>query len=76
MGKRIVGSKLTGRYEMKSKGDFSIEIDLELGRQRAEKALCQRCHIRHYRKEHRRRARITVRKRRALGDLLKGPYPF
>ena len=39
------------------------------------KALCQRCHLRHDRKEHRRRARITVLKRRALGDLLNGPYP-
>ncbi|MGI9451780.1 MAG: hypothetical protein ACR2QH_14250 [Geminicoccaceae bacterium] len=39
------------------------------------KALCQRCHLRHDRKEHRRRARITIRKRRALGDLLDGPYP-
>ena len=39
------------------------------------KALCQRCHLRHDRKEHRRRARITILKRRALGDLLDGPYP-
>ena len=39
------------------------------------KALCQRCHLRHDRREHRRRARITVLKRRALGDLLDGPYP-
>ena len=39
------------------------------------KALCQRCHLRHDRLEHRRRARITVLKRRALGDLLDGPYP-
>ena len=38
-------------------------------------ALCQRCHLSHDRKEHRRRARITVLKRRALGDLLDGPYP-
>ena len=39
------------------------------------KALCQRCHLQHDRKEHRRRARLTVFKRRALGDLLEGPYP-
>jgi len=38
-------------------------------------ALCQRCHLRHDRREHRRRARITILKRRALGDLLEGPYP-
>ncbi len=40
------------------------------------KALCQRCHLRHDRCEHCRRARITVLKRRALGDLLDGPYPI
>ncbi len=39
------------------------------------KALCQRCHLLHDRREHRRRARITILKRRALGDLLEGPYP-
>ncbi|MEM9670703.1 MAG: hypothetical protein AAF950_17445 [Pseudomonadota bacterium] len=39
------------------------------------KALCQRCHLRHDRKEHRRRAWITILMRRALGDLLNGPYP-
>ena len=38
------------------------------------KALCQRCHLLHDRREHRRRARITILKRRALGDLLEGPY--
>ena len=39
------------------------------------KALCQRCHLLHDRPEHRRRARLTILKRRALGDLLEGPYP-
>jgi len=38
------------------------------------KALCQRCHLFHDRKEHRRRRRITYRRRRALGDLFEGPY--
>jgi hypothetical protein len=38
------------------------------------KALCQRCHLRHDRREHRRRSRITIRRRRALGDLFDGPY--
>jgi 5-methylcytosine-specific restriction endonuclease McrA len=38
------------------------------------KALCQRCHLLHDRKEHRRRRRITYRRRWALGDLFEGPY--
>ena len=38
------------------------------------KALCQRCHLRHDREEHRRRRRITFLLRRALGDLFLGPY--
>lgn len=37
-------------------------------------ALCQRCHLRHDREEHRRRRRITILLRRALGDLFLGPY--
>ena len=43
-------------------------------RQRYLKALCQRCHLHHDRKEHRRQARITIRRRRALGDLFEGLY--
>lgn len=39
------------------------------------RALCQRCHLLHDRKEHRRRIRLTLRRRRALGDLFEGPYP-
>jgi hypothetical protein len=39
------------------------------------KALCQRCHLLHDRAEHRRRSRLTMLKRRALGDLFLGPYP-
>lgn len=38
-------------------------------------AWCQRCHINHDRPEHRRRARITILKRRASGDLFSGRYP-
>ena len=39
-------------------------------------ALCQRCHLRHDRPEHRRRRWITMRTRKALGDLFLGPYLF
>ena len=39
------------------------------------RALCQRCHLLHNREEHRRRRRLTYRKRRALGDLFEGTYP-
>ena len=44
-------------------------------RHRNIRALCQRCHLLHDRPEHRRRIRLTWRKRRALGDLFAGPYP-
>lgn len=39
------------------------------------KALCQRCHMLHDKKEHRRQRRLTYRRRRALGDLFDGVYP-
>lgn len=37
-------------------------------------ALCQRCHLLHDRPEHQRRRRITLRARKALGDLFSGHY--
>ena len=44
-------------------------------RHRNLKAFCQRCHLLHDRPEHRRRIRLTLQRRRALGDLFTGPYP-
>jgi len=44
-------------------------------RHRNVRALCQRCHLLHDRPEHRRRIRLTLRRRRALGDLFSGLYP-
>lgn len=44
-------------------------------RHRNIQALCQRCHLSHDRLEHRRQIRLTLKKRRALGDLFSGPYP-
>jgi hypothetical protein len=38
------------------------------------KALCQRCHMLHDQKEHRRRRWLTLRVRNAIGDLFLGPY--
>ncbi len=38
------------------------------------KALCQRCHLIHDREEHRRRRWITLRMRKAIGDLFLGLY--
>ncbi len=38
------------------------------------KALCQRCHLIHDRDEHRRRRWITLRMRKAIGDLFLGLY--
>jgi len=43
-------------------------------RMRNLKALCQRCHLQNDREEHRRRRRITYRRRRAIGDLFEGRY--
>lgn len=37
-------------------------------------AFCQRCHMVHDRPEHRRRRWLTLFRRRALGDLFRGPY--
>ena len=37
-------------------------------------AFCQRCHMIHDRPEHRRRRWRTLFRRRALGDLFRGPY--
>ena len=39
-------------------------------------AFCQRCHIVHDRPEHRRRRWRTLFRRKALGDLFGGPYPW
>lgn len=38
------------------------------------KALCQRCHMLHDVEEHRRQRWLTLRARKALGDLFLGPY--
>jgi hypothetical protein len=38
------------------------------------KALCQRCHMVHDREEHRRRRWVTLRMRKAMGDLFLGLY--
>jgi hypothetical protein len=37
-------------------------------------AFCQRCHLIHDRPEHRRRRWLTLFRRKALGDLFRGPY--
>ena len=38
-------------------------------------AFCQRCHMIHDRPEHRRRRWFTLFRRKAMGDLFRGPYP-
>jgi hypothetical protein len=38
------------------------------------KALCQRCHMMYDRDEHRRRRWVTLRRRKAIGDLFLGKY--
>ncbi|TXN21037.1 MULTISPECIES: hypothetical protein [Methylobacterium] len=39
-------------------------------------AWCQRCHLAHDRPEHQRRRWATLFRRRAMGDLFRGPYPL
>ncbi len=51
-----------------------LDHDPGNNRVRNVRALCQRCHLLHDRPEHRRRRRVTVLLRRALGDLFSGPY--
>ncbi len=38
------------------------------------KALCQRCHLIHDQAEHQRRRWLTLRRRKAMGDLFLGVY--
>lgn len=38
------------------------------------KALCQRCHMLHDQAEHQRQRLLTLRRRKAIGDLFSGPY--
>ena len=51
-----------------------LDHDPTRNQQRNLKAFCQRCHLQHDRQEHRRRRWLTLRMRKALGDLFLGPY--
>ena len=51
-----------------------LDHDPTNNRPRNLKALCQRCHMLHDRQEHRRRRLLTLRQRKALGDLFLGCY--
>ena len=51
-----------------------LDHDPGNNRRRNLKALCQRCHMLHDRNEHQRRRWLTLRRRKALGDLFFGPY--
>jgi hypothetical protein len=51
-----------------------LDHDPGNNRPRNLKAFCQRCHMLHDRKEHQRRRSLTLRMRKALGDLFLGPY--
>mgnify|MGYP002140804290 CR=1 FL=1 len=55
-------------------GTAHLDHDPANSRLRNLRALCQRCHLRHDRKEHLRRRRHNRLRRRALGDLFSGPY--
>ena len=51
-----------------------LDHDPSNNRLRNLKALCQRCHLLHDREEHRRRRWVTLRRRKAIGDLFLGLY--
>ena len=51
-----------------------VDHDPANNRFRNLKALCQRCHMLHDRGEHRRQRWLTLRRRRAVGDLFSGLY--
>jgi len=51
-----------------------LDHDPTNNRPRTLKALCQRCHMIYDRDEHRRRRWITLRMRKAIGDLFLGLY--
>ena len=51
-----------------------LDHDPTNNRPRNLKALCQRCHMLHDRQEHQRRRWLTLRRRKALGDLFLGLY--
>ena len=51
-----------------------LDHDPTNNRPRNLKALCQRCHMLHDHREHRRRRFLTLRQRKALGDLFLGLY--
>lgn len=51
-----------------------LDHDPTNNRARNLKALCQRCHMLHDREEHQHQRWLTLRARKALGDLFLGPY--
>ena len=51
-----------------------LDHDPGNNRPRNLKAFCQRCHLLHDRQEHLRRRWLTLRMRKALGDLFLGKY--
>ena len=51
-----------------------LDHDPTNNRLRNLKALCQRCHMLHDHEEHRRRRWVTLRMRKAIGDLFLGLY--
>jgi hypothetical protein len=80
-GRRVAAPALAEREGLRTTNVVLAAAHLDhnpsryVRRHRNIKALCQRCHLLHDRPEHRRRIRLTLRKRRALGDLFAGPYP-
>ena len=70
----VVGGDIAVRTTRVILAAAHLDHDPTNNRLRNLKALCQRCHMIHDREEHRRRRWITLRMRKAIGDLFFGLY--
>ena len=66
----------TARLDLMFADRAAAHLDHDPGNNRLRnlKAFCQRCHMLHDRAEHQRRRLLTLRMRKALGDLFLGRY--
>ena len=71
---RRVGDGIAVRTTRVALAAAHLDHDPTNNRLRNLKALCQRCHMLHDQKEHRRRRLLTLRMRNAIGDLFLGLY--
>ena len=71
---QLVGDGVAVRTTRVALAAAHLDHDPTNNRLRNLKALCQRCHMLCDREEHRRRRLLTLRMRKAIGDLFLGLY--